>query len=345
MQDLELTYLKSLSKQFPTIADAATEIINLQAILSLPKGTEHFLTDIHGEYEQFNHVLKNGSGSVKRKIDEEFGNTLSSRDKRSLATLIYYPKEKLELIMQEEDSQENLEDWFKITLHRLVQMTKRVASKYTRSKVRKALPKDFSYVIEELITEKEEVQDKEAYYNEIIHTIIRIGRAPEFIIALCNLVQRLVIDHLHIVGDIFDRGKGPHIIMDTLSQYHSVDIQWGNHDVVWMGAASGQTSCIANIIRVSARYGNLDILEEGYGINLIPLATFAMNTYADSDCSVFSIKYGEDYDMKDMELDMKMHKAIAIIQFKLEGQLIQKRPEFDMADRLLLDKINYEKIR
>lgn len=343
MQDLELTYLKSLSKQFPTIADAATEIINLQAILSLPKGTEHFLTDIHGEYEQFNHVLKNGSGSVKRKIDEEFGNTLSSRDKRSLATLIYYPMEKLELVMQEEDSQENLEDWFKITLHRLVQMTKRVASKYTRSKVRKALPKDFSYVIEELITEKEEVQDKEAYYNEIIHTIIRIGRAPEFIAALCNLIQRLVIDHLHIVGDIYDRGNGPHIILDTLSGYHSVDIQWGNHDVVWMGAASGQTSCIANIIRISARYGNLDILEEGYGINLIPLATFAMNTYADSDCDVFSIKYGEDYDTKDLELDKKMHKAIAIIQFKLEGQLIQRRPEFDMADRLLLDKINYEK--
>lgn len=343
MQDLELTYLKSLSKQFPTIADAATEIINLQAILSLPKGTEHFLTDIHGEYEQFNHVLKNGSGSVKRKIDEEFGNTLSSRDKRSLATLIYYPMEKLELVMQEEDSQENLEDWFKITLHRLVQMTKRVASKYTRSKVRKALPKDFSYVIEELITEKEEVQDKEAYYNEIIHTIIRIGRAPEFIAALCNLIQRLVIDHLHIVGDIYDRGNGPHIILDTLSGYHSVDIQWGNHDVVWMGAASGQTSCIANIIRISARYGNLDILEEGYGINLIPLATFAMNTYADSDCDVFSIKYGEDYDTKDLELDKKMHKAIAIIQFKLEGQLIKRRPEFDMADRLLLDKINYEK--
>lgn len=343
MQDLELTYLKSLSKSFPTIADAATEIINLQAILSLPKGTEHFLTDIHGEYEQFNHVLKNGSGSVKRKIDEEFGNTLSSRDKRSLATLIYYPMEKLELVMQEEDSQENLEDWFKITLHRLVQMTKRVASKYTRSKVRKALPKDFSYVIEELITEKEEVQDKEAYYNEIIHTIIRIGRAPEFIAALCNLIQRLVIDHLHIVGDIYDRGNGPHIIMDTLSQYHSVDIQWGNHDVVWMGAASGHTGCIANIIRISARYGNLDILEEGYGINLIPLATFAMNTYADSNCDVFSIKYGEDYDTKDLELDKKMHKAIAIIQFKLEGQLMKRRPEFDMADRLLLDKINYEK--
>ena len=244
---------------------------------------------------------------------------------------------------QEEEDQESLEDWFKITLHRLVQMTKRVASKYTRSKVRKALPPDFSYVIEELITEKEEVQDKEAYYNEIIHTIIRIGRAPDFIIALCNLIQRLVIDHLHIVGDIYDRGKGPHIIMDTLSGYHSVDIQWGNHDVVWMGAASGHAACIANVIRVSARYGNLDILEEGYGINLIPLATFALDTYADTDCSVFSIKYGEDYDCKDLDLDMKMHKAIAIIQFKLEGQLIRRRPEFGMDDRLLLDKIDYEK--
>ena len=343
MEDFEYkNYLKSLSKQFPTIADAATEIINLQAIMSLPKGTEHFLTDIHGEWEQFNHVLKNGSGSVKRKIDEEFGNTLSARDKRSLATLIYYPREKLELILEEEEDQEFLEDWFKITIHRLVQMTKRVSSKYTRSKVRKALPKDFSYVIEELITEKEEIQDKELYYNEIIHTIIRIGRAPECIIALCELIQRLVIDHLHTVGDIYDRGTGPHIIMDTLSQYHSVDIQWGNHDVVWMGAASGQTACIATVIRVSARYGNLDILEEGYGINLIPLATFAMKVYENTDCSAFSIKYGKDYDTKDLALDMMMHKAIAIIQLKLEGQLILQHPEFEMDDRLLLDKINYE---
>lgn len=343
MQDFEYKiYLKSLSRQFPTIADAATEIINLQAILSLPKGTEHFLTDIHGECEQFNHVLKNGSGSVKRKIDEEFGNTLSARDKRSLATLIYYPEEKLELMIQQEEDQELLEDWFKITIHRLVQMTKRVSSKYTRSKVRKALPKDFSYVIEELITEKEEIQDKELYYNEIIHTIIRIGRAPECIIALSNLIQRLVVDHLHIVGDIYDRGKGPHIIMDTLSQYHSVDIQWGNHDIVWMGAASGQLACIATVIRVSARYGNLDILEEGYGINLIPLATFALKTYESTDCSAFSIKYDEEYDVKDLQLDMMMHKAIAIIQFKLEGQLILNHPEFEMDDRLLLDKINYE---
>lgn len=343
MEDFEYqAYLKSLSKQFPTIADAATEIINMQAIMSLPKGTEHFLTDIHGEWEQFNHVLKNGSGAVKRKIDEEFENTLSARDKRSLATLIYYPEEKLELIMQEEEDQELLEDWFKITIHRLVQMTKRVSSKYTRSKVRKALPRDFSYVIEELITEKEEIQDKELYYNEIIHTIIRIGRAPECIVALCNLIQRLVVDHLHIVGDIYDRGRGPHIIMDTLSQYHSVDIQWGNHDIVWMGAASGQTACIATVIRVSARYGNLDILEEGYGINLIPLATFAMKTYENSDCSVFSIHYGADYDVKDLHLDMMMHKAIAVIQLKLEGQLIMAHPEYEMEDRLLLDKINFE---
>lgn len=335
----ELRYLKSLAKHYPTIAAASTEIINLQAILNLPKGTEHFMTDIHGEYEQFNHVLKNGSGSVKRKIDEVFANTLSNKDKKSLATLIYYPNEKLEIVMQEED---NIEDWYNITLHRLVQITKRVSSKYTRSKVRKALPKDFAYIIEELITEKAEIQDKEAYYNEIVHTIIRIGRAPEFIVALCNLIQRLVIDHLHIVGDIYDRGPGPHIIMRTLRYYHSVDVQWGNHDIVWMGAASGHLACIANVVRMSARYGNLDTLEEGYGINLIPLATFAMEKYGDVDCDAFSIKFNTDYNTKDLSLDMKMHKAIAIMQFKLEGQVIKRRPEFHMENRLLLDKIDFE---
>ncbi|MFI3212789.1 MAG: fructose-1,6-bisphosphatase [Eubacteriales bacterium] len=340
MDSQALMYLKGLAKQYPTIAAASTEIINLQAILNLPKGTEHFLTDIHGENEQFDHVLKNGSGSVRRKIDEEFGNTLSVKDKKSLATLIYYPVEKLEIATSDED---NLEDWYKITLHRLVQMTKRVSSKYTRSKVRKALPKDFAYIIEELITEKEELQDKEAYYNEIIHTIIKIGRAPDFITALSFLVQRMVIDHLHIVGDIYDRGKGPHIIMDTLMKYHSVDIQWGNHDVVWMGAASGHLACIATVIRMSARYGNLDTIEDGYGINLIPLATFALDTYSDVNCDAFSIKYNMDYDIKDLQLDMKMHKAIAIMQFKLEGQVIQRRSKFLMDDRLLLDKINYDK--
>ena len=336
---MELRYLKSLSKQYPNIASASTEIINLQAILNLPKGTEHFMTDVHGEYEQFNHVLKNGSGSVRRKIDEEFGNTLSSKDKKSLATLIYYPKEKLEIVMQEE---ENIEDWYKITLYRLVQITKHVSSKYTRSKVRKALPKDFAYIIEELITEKAEVQDKEGYYNEIVHTIIRIGRAPDFIVALSKLIQRLVIDHLHIVGDIYDRGPGPHIILHTLRHYHSVDVQWGNHDIVWMGAAAGSLACIANVVRMSARYGNLDTLEEGYGINLIPLATFALEQYKNTS-DAFAIKYNTDYNTKDLGMDMKMHKAMAVIQFKLEGQIIKRRPEFMMEDRLLLDKINFEK--
>ena len=340
LEIMELKYLKSLANQYPNIAAASTEIINLQAILNLPKGTEHFLTDIHGEYEQFNHVLKNGSGAVRRQIDEEFGNTLSNKDKKSLATLIYYPQEKLDIVAQAE---ENIEDWYKITLHRLVQITKRVASKYTRSKVRKALPKDFAYIIEELITEKAEISDKEGYYNEIIHTIIRIGRAQEFIVALCNLVQRLVIDHLHIVGDIYDRGPGPHVIMDTLMNYHSVDIQWGNHDIVWMGAACGHLPCIATVLRIAARYGSLDTLEEGYGINLIPLATFALDTYKDVNCDAFAIKFNTDYNTKDLSLDMKIHKAIAIIQFKLEGQLIKKHPEFEMDDRLLLDKIDYEK--
>ena len=337
---MQLKYLKSLANQYPNIAAASTEIINLQAILNLPKGTEHFLTDIHGEYEQFNHVLKNGSGAVRRQIDEEFGNTLSNKDKKSLATLIYYPQEKLDIVLGQED---NIEDWYKITLHRLVQITKKVASKYTRSKVRKALPKDFAYIIEELITERAEISDKEGYYNEIIHTIIRIGRAPEFIVALSNLIQRLVVDHLHIVGDIYDRGPGPHIIMDTLMKYHSVDIQWGNHDIVWMGAACGHLPCIATVVRIAARYGSLDTLEEGYGINLIPLATFALDTYKDTNCDTFAIKYNTDYNTKDLSLDMKIHKAISIIQFKLEGQVIKKHPEFEMDDRLLLDKIDYEK--
>lgn len=339
MENSDIRILQLLAAQYPTIASASTEIINLQSILNLPKATEHFMTDIHGEYEQFLHVLKNGSGSVRRKINEEFGNTLSEKDKKSLATLIYYPEEKLDMIQAEED---NINDWYKITLHRLVQITKRVASKYTRSKVRKALPKDFAYVIEELITEKEEVQNKEAYYNEIIHTIIRIDRAPEFIVALSNLIRRLVIDHLHIIGDVFDRGPGPHIVLETLKNYHSLDFQWGNHDVVWMGAAAGSPVCIATVIRMAARYGNLDTIEEGYGINLIPLARLAMEVYGETNCEKFKPKYTTEYDPKDLALEMRMHKAIAIIQFKLEGQLIKRNPEFMMDDRLLLDKIDYK---
>ncbi len=339
MKELEARYLERLSQLYPTIAKASTEIINLQAILNLPKGTEHFLTDIHGEHEAFSHVLKNGSGSVRRKIAGVGGHTMCSRVKQSLATLIYYPKEKMDRIRMEE---ENMEDWYKITLYRLIEVCKRTASKYTRSKVRKALPPDFAYVIEELITEKSEITDKESYYNSIVTTIIRIGRAEKFIIALSELIQRLIVDHLHIVGDIYDRGPGPHIIMEKLINYHSVDIQWGNHDVLWMGAAAGQRGCIANVIRICARYGNLDILEDGYGINLLPLATFAMDTYGDDPCTCFRLKGEPEYSQSEMLLDVKMHKAISIIQFKVEGQIIKKNPGFKMDSRNLLHHINFE---
>jgi len=340
MKNLEDRYLERMSQLYPTIAKASTEIINLQAILNLPKGTEHFLTDIHGEYEAFAHVLKNGSGSVKRKVDEVFGNTLSSRDKRALATLIYYPREKMDQIKKEEP---NMKDWYKITLYRLIEVCKSTASKYTRSKVRKALPDDFAYVIEELITVRSELNDKESYYNAIINTIIDIGRAEKFIIALSELIQRLIIDHLHIVGDIYDRGPGPHIIMDKLMEYHAVDIQWGNHDVLWMGAAAGQRGCIANVIRICARYGNLDILEDGYGINLLPLATFAMNTYENDPCKCFQLKANLNRSVKELEMDIKMNKAISIIQFKVEGQIIKKNPEYHLESRNLLHHIDYEK--
>lgn len=340
MKQLEERYLDRLSELYPTIAAASTEIINLEAIMNLPKGTEHFLTDIHGEYEAFNHVLKNGSGTVRRKIDDVFGNTLSRQDKQSLATLIYYPAEKMSRILQTE---EHPEDWYKITLYRLIEICRRAASKYTRSKVRKALPKEFAYVLEELLTERAEMQDKEFYYDAIVQTIIRVGRAKQFIIALSELIQRLSIDHLHIVGDIFDRGPGPHIIMDKLMDYHSIDIQWGNHDVMWMGAAAGQPGCIANVIRICARYGNMDILEDGYGINMLPLATFAMNTYANDPCTCFALKGSDAHSAAEIEMNQKMHKAISVIQFKAEGQIIKRHPEFHLEDRNLLHRIDFEK--
>ena len=340
MKALEERYLDRLSELYPTIGAASTEIINLEAIMNLPKGTEHFLTDIHGEYEAFNHVLKNGSGTVRRKIDDVFGNTLSRQDKQSLATLIYYPAEKMSRILQTE---ENPDDWYKITLYRLIEICRRAASKYTRSKVRKALPKEFAYVLEELLTERAEMQDKEFYYDAIVQTIIRVGRAKQFIIALSELIQRLSIDHLHIVGDIFDRGPGPHIIMDKLMDYHSIDIQWGNHDVLWMGAAAGQAGCIADVIRICARYGNMDILEDGYGINMLPLATFAMNTYADDPCTCFALKGSDAHSAAEIEMNQKMHKAISVIQFKAEGQIIKRHPEFHLESRNLLHRIDFEK--
>lgn len=340
MKKEELKYLQRLAELYPTIAQTATEIINLQSILNLPKGTEHFLTDLHGEYEAFSHVLRNGSGAIRRKIDDVFGHTLSTADKRGIATLIYYPREKIEMVKKEE---EDMENWYKITLYRLIEICKTVASKYTRSKVRKSLPSQFAYVIEELITEKKEVVDKEDYYDSIVTTIIDIRKAEDFITALAELIQRLVIDHLHVLGDIYDRGPAPHFIMDKLMSYHSLDIQWGNHDIVWMGAASGQLSCIATIVRISARYGNLDILEDGYGINLLPLATFSMTTYRDDPCTCFKIKGASSERQEEAKLNMQMHKAISIIQFKLEGQLIARRPSFGMEDRRLLHRIDYEK--
>lgn len=340
--DNELRYIKLLSNQYPTIADACIEIINLQAIINLPKGTEHFLSDIHGEYEPFIHVLKNASGVIKRKIKDMYGNSLRQDEIKSLATLIYYPEKKLEMIIKTE---ENIEDWYKVTLHRLIAICRFVSSKYTRSKVRKTLPKDFSYIIDELLNEQPNRFNKEKYYNEIIKTIIKIGRANEFIIAISNIIQNLVIDRLHIVGDIFDRGPGADIIMDTLTDYHSVDIQWGNHDIVWMGAASGSEACIATVIRLCTRYANLRILEDGYGISFLPLATFAIDFYNDDDCLEFIPKIDTEKDYSDKELNLiaKMHKAISILQFKLEGIIIKRRPYFSMDDRLLLEKIDYEK--
>ena len=340
MKKDELRYLQRLAEIYPTIGKASTEIINLQSILNLPKGTEHFMSDLHGEYQAFSHVLRNGSGAVRKKIDDVFGHTLSNNDKRSLATLIYYPKEKMDLV---KDTEEDMENWYKITLYRLIEICKTTASKYTRSKVRKALPTDYAYVIEELITEKAEVLDKEAYYDSIVNTIIEIGSAENFIIALAELIQRLVVDHLHILGDIYDRGPAPHFIMDRLMQYHSLDIQWGNHDVVWMGAAAGQKACIATVVRNSIRYGNLDILEDGYGINMLPLATFVMEAYKDDPCEIFARKGASNYNVLEEELGKKMHKAIAVIQFKLEGKLVRRHKEFQMEDRALLHRINPEK--
>ncbi|HIZ91152.1 MAG TPA: fructose-1,6-bisphosphatase [Candidatus Bacteroides merdavium] len=339
----DLRYLQLLSHSFPTIADASTEIINLEAILNLPKGTEHFLTDLHGEYEAFQHVLKNASGAVKRKVNEIFGHTLRESEKKELCTLIYYPEEKLQLIKEKE---KDLDDWYLITLNQLVKVCQNVSSKYTRSKVRKALPKDFSYIIQELLHESTIDPNKHAYINVIISTIISTKRSDDFIIAMCNLIQRLTIDSLHIVGDIYDRGPGAHIIMDTLCDYHNFDIQWGNHDLLWMGAASGNDACMANVIRMSMRYANLATLEDGYGINLLPLATFAMEVYGDDPCSIFEPKMNfadGRYNEKTLRLITQMHKAITIIQLKLEAAIIDRRSELAMDNRKLLHLIDFQR--
>lgn len=345
MYDIEkdLHYLELLSQSFPTIADASTEIINLSAILNLPKGTEHFLADIHGEHQAFQHILKNASGNIKRKVNDLFGTTLREQDKRELCTLIYYPEQKLELVKANESY---LKDWYHITLHQLVAICRDVSSKYTRSKVRKSLPAEFSYIIQELLHERTEDSNKTAYVNGIIDTIISTGRADDFIIAIANVIQRLAIDQLHILGDIYDRGPGAHIIMDTLRNYHSWDIQWGNHDILWMGACAGNDACICNVIRLSLRYANLSTLEEGYGINLVPLATFAMETYGDDPCEEFVPRLSggtKETDAKTLRLSALMHKAISIIQFKEEAKIFERHPEWGMENRELFNFIDYDK--
>lgn len=338
----ELRYLELLSKNYPSIQRASTEIINLKAILSLPKGTEHFMSDLHGEYEAFTHILNSGSGVVRQRINQLFRDTLRDSEKDTLATLIYYPEDKIKLIVKTEPK---IEEWYKITLHRLTKVCRSVSSKYTRSKVRKALPKDFAYVIEELLHEDENQVNKQHYYDGIIDTIISTGRSKAFIIEFCALIRKLTIDRLHIVGDIFDRGPHPDLIIEELMKYKDIDIQWGNHDIVWMGAAMGSLPLIATLIRVAARYDNLDTVEDAYGINLLPLATFAMQTYKDDSCKAFQPKLtGEKvYNEDEIYMVSQMQKAMAIIQFKLEGQLIKRRPEFKMNDRLLLEMIDYEK--
>ncbi len=339
--ETDMHYLQLLAQSYPTIADAATEIINLEAIMALPKGTEHFLADIHGASDAFQHVLKNASGNIKRKVTELFGNEIREAEKKELCTLIYYPEQKLELIKARES---DLDDWYRITIHQLVKVCREVSSKYTRSKVRKSLPEDFMYIIEELLHENLGDVDKTAYISVIVNTIIEIGRADDFIIAICNVIQRLSIDQLHILGDIYDRGPGAHLIMDILRQYHSWDIQWGNHDILWMGASAGNDACICNVLRLCLRYANLATIEE-YGINLVPLATFALETYREDPCEEFLPKLlsGNSMDEKNRQLTAKMHKAIAVLQFKLEAELYDRHPEWQMQDRKLFSCVDYER--
>ena len=335
-------YLSLLAQSFPTIAAASTEIINLEAILNLPKGTEHFLADLHGENQAFMHVLKNASGNIKRKVGELFGNDIRESEKKELCTLIYYPEEKLELVKA---SDEGLADWYHITIHRLVKVCRDVSSKYTRSKVRRALPEEFGYIIEELLHERTDDTNKAAYVNVIVDTIISTGRADDFIIAISKVIQRLAIDQLHLLGDIFDRGPGAHLIMDTMLNYHSWDIQWGNHDILWMGATAGNDACICNVLRLSLRYANFATLEDGYGINLMPLVTFAMEVYKDDPCEEFMPKElsSSHLDEKTLQITAKMHKAISVIQFKEEARIYRRRPQWHMEDRCMFDFVDFRK--
>ena len=339
----QLHYLRLLSKHYPTVQEAGTEIIRLNAILNLPKGTEHFMSDIHGEHEAFLHILNSGSGEVKEKLEELFGNTMTQRDRNDLATLIYYPQSKIALVA---DETEDMDEWYRLTIHRLVDLCRHVSTKHTRSKVRSYMNPDYEQILDELIHLAEEGGSRKDLYENMINTTIQIGQAADVIEAICDVIKALVVDLLHIVGDIFDRGPRADIVMDSLMRAHNVDIQWGNHDVLWMGAASGSRTLVATVLSNSIRYNNLDVIETGYGISLRPLSIFANEVYKDCDTEQFKVKLtGDDADQyteKDKLLSARMYKAITMILFKLEGQKILRRPEFGMADRLLLDKIDYE---
>lgn len=340
----QLHYLRLLSRQYPTVQAAGTEIIRLKALLNLPKATEHFMSDIHGEHEAFLHILNSGSGEVKEKLEELFGNTMTQRDRNDLATLIYYPSSKLELAA---DETEDLEEWYRLTIHRLVDLCRFVSTKHTRRKVRSYMDPDYEQILDELIHLAEEGGSRKDQYENIISTIIQIGQAADVIKAICALIKSLVVDRLHIVGDIFDRGPRADIVMDSLMAANNVDIQWGNHDVLWMGAASGSRTLVATVLSNSIRYNNLDVIETGYGISLRPLSIFANEVYKGIDTQQFQVKLtgsdADQYTEKDKLLSARMYKAITIILFKLEGQKILRHPEFGMEDRLLLDKIDYEK--
>ncbi|WP_154828847.1 fructose-bisphosphatase class III [Staphylococcus pasteuri] len=343
--ELKQKYLDLLSQRFDSAEKLATEIINLESILELPKGTEHFVSDLHGEYESFQHVLRNGSGNVRAKINDIFGNTLNEKEINDLAALVYYPEDKLKLVKNQFNAKGQLNVWYITTIERLIELTKYCSSKYTRSKLRKALPKQFVYIIEELLYKNNEYQNKKTYYETLINQVIELEQSDDLIIGLSYTVQRLVVDHLHVVGDIYDRGPKPDKIMDTLINYHSVDIQWGNHDVLWIGAYAGSKVCLANLLRICARYDNLDIIEDAYGINLRPLLTLAEKYYS-GDNPAFKPKKRPDKEVSLTQREehqiTKIHQAIAMIQFKLEMPIIKRRPSFEMEERLVLEKIDYD---
>ena len=334
-----LRHLTLLAEKYPTALSAYSEIIRLEALLRLPKGTEHFMSDLHGEHEAFIHILNSASGVIREKIDRLLGDTTPPEERADLATLIYYPREKLpELKARQND----LDGWYQRVLLQLIDLCRLVSSKHTRRHVRAVMPKECGHILDELLHAHFEDHDKEQYYGEIIASMLRYGLADQYIIALCEVVKRLAVDRLHIVGDLFDRGPRPDIILDLLMRHHNVDIQWGNHDVLWMGAATGQPACVASTIRICLHYGNLDVLEDGYGINMLPLATFALETYGDDPCECFAAKGGEDSGNSQQMLERRMHKAITVMQLKLENRLIRENPEYGMENRRLLEKIDYQ---